>query len=166
MKYNYNKHCLNYEFEYNIDERTDIKNNIRNKDISINDIRQIALWKYNRIINIDEDVLERLNKVLQKKDITVNCKDVKDIIEDLIQSRGVGMPLASTILKFLRPDVFPIIDVRAYRALFDKKINKYTYSEYVKYCNKIYEVREVTGIDLSEIDEQLYEFDKKYNGKI
>lgn len=163
MKYDYNEHCLNYEFNYNIEE---IKDSIKNKDISINDIRKIALWKYDRIINIEEEVLVKLNKILQKKDITVNCEEVKDIIEALIESKGVGMPLASTILKFLRPDVFPIIDIRAYRALFDKKKNKFTYSEYMKYCDKIYELREMTGIDLSEIDEQLYEFDKKYNVKI
>lgn len=166
MKYDYNEHCLNYEFNYNIEERKEIKDSIKNKDISINDIRKIALWKYDRIINIEEEVLVKLNKILQKKDITVNCEEVKDIIEALIESKGVGMPLASTILKFLRPDVFPIIDIRAYRALFDKKKNKFTYSEYMKYCDKIYELREMTGIDLSEIDEQLYEFDKKYNVKI
>lgn len=76
------------------------------------------------------------------------------------------MPLASTILKFLRPDVFPIIDVRAYRALFDKKIYTYTYDKYIEYCKEIYKIRDIKGIKLSEVDEQLYMFDKDKNGKI
>lgn len=166
MRYDDNNHSLNYKFNYNLDEITEIKNKIKNEDLSINNIRQIALWKYNRIINIQEDVLKKLNETVQKENINIHCEEVKDLIEDLIKCKGVGMPLASTILKFLRPDIFPIIDVRAYRAVFDKKINKYTYSEYIEYCKRIYEISKKTGINLNEIDEQLYEFDKQYNGKI
>ena len=166
MIYDYNKYSLNYTFDYNLEEKENIKNKLNGQSLSINEIRQIALWKYNRIINIDDEILQNLTNILSEKDITVSCSLVKNIIAELLKSQGVGMPLASTILKFLRPDIFPIIDVRAYRALFDKKKRNFKYEDYENYCNKIYEIKEKTGIRLSDIDEKLYEFDKEYNGKI
>lgn len=67
--------------------------------------------------------------------------------------------MASTFLKFLRPDVFPIIDVRAYRALFGKKIKSSkssdTYKVYREYVERIYEIRDRTRtkLTLAAIDE-------------
>lgn len=166
MKYNCEEYSLEYKFEYNLTEKEDILESINRDSISIDDIRKIALWKYNRVINIEDEILEKLSKVLNDKNLSIENEDVREIVEDIIQCKGVGMPLASTILKFLRPDVFPIIDVRAYRALFDKKIYTYTYDKYIEYCKEIYKIRDIKGIKLSEVDEQLYMFDKDKNGKI
>jgi hypothetical protein len=104
-----------------------------------------------------------------KKNLRIEDAEIEEIINELIGCPGVGMPMASTFLKFLRPDVFPIIDVRAYRALFGKKIkssNSYSYIVYREYVGRIYEIRDRTKLTLSVIDEHLYCFDKEYNGKI
>ena len=76
--------------------------------------------------------------------------------------------MASAFLKFLRPDVFPIIDVRAYRALTGSVIryNSYNLDVYLRYAQRLREVARVLGKKLSEIDEQLYCFDRRYNGPI
>ena len=76
--------------------------------------------------------------------------------------------MASSILKFIRPDIFPIIDVRAYRALTGKKIysSQYNIDLYVKYVEQLKEYADKLNRPLSEMDEQLYEFDKEHNGKI
>ena len=76
--------------------------------------------------------------------------------------------MASSILKFLRPDIFPIIDVRAYRAIYGKKIysSQNTIEKYIDYVKKINVISKSLDIDLNEVDEQLYCFDKEHNGKI
>ena len=92
----------------------------------------------------------------------------KNILNKLVSSRGIGFPMASAILKFTRPDIFPIIDVRAYRALTGKKIyySQYTIDLYIKYVEQLKIYANKLNIPLSEMDEQLYEFDKEHNKKI
>lgn len=89
-------------------------------------------------------------------------------IEKLIQSDGIGFPMATTILKFIRPDIYPIIDIRAYRALYGKKISysQYSITKYIDYSKKIYTIAKQLKLPLKNIDEQLYKFDKVKNGKI
>lgn len=138
------------------------------KILMIDQIRRIALWKYDRIIEMDDDLLELLAQIKNKKELHIEDIIVKYTLERLGNSIGVGYPLASTILKFIRPDVFPIIDVRAYRALFGKKItySQYSYDVYIKYCKRIYVIREELALPLDTVDEQLYMFDKEFNGTI
>lgn len=164
-----NEHFLEYEYNYNIAEKKAIREEIEFKDnITIDEIRRIALWKYDRIIEVDHDLLEQLAELKNIRELNIEDDIVKSILESLVDSTGIGYPLASTILKFLRPDVFPIIDVRAYRALFGKKIQyqQYSYDIYVTYCKRVYEIQDKLKLPLSIIDEQLYEFDKKCNGLI
>ena len=85
--------------------------------------------------------------------------------------------MASAILKFLRPDIFPIIDIHAYRVLFQEKLpvsprpgaknfcsafEKY-FDVYLKYVKKVYEIKEKCGLDLVDVDEKLYSFDDRHN---
>lgn len=79
-------------------------------------------------------ILEKLSNILKDENIIIDNEEIRMIVEELIQCKGIGMPLYSTILKFLRPDIFPIIDVRSYRAVFGKKIYTYTYDKYIEYC--------------------------------
>lgn len=163
------KDKLDYEFDYNKEETNELNQILNfNNNISIHDLRRIALWKLNRILNVSESLIEEINDLVDKKDISIDDFEVKSIIERLVDCNGIGYPLASTILKFLRPDVFPIIDVRAYRALFGKKLyySSYSFNVYKKYVKRIYEIRDDLGIELYEVDQQLYCFDKEVNGKI
>jgi hypothetical protein len=61
-----------------------------------------------------------------------------------------------------------MIDVRAYRALYGKKIssNQYSIELYTSYVKETYKIAKKFNIKLDEIDEQLYKFDKEENGKI
>jgi hypothetical protein len=158
-----------YKFSYN-DKETEALHKLLNKDdsISVDKLRRASLWKLNRVLDIPETTINKLQKLVDKKELSIHDEAIEEIIDELLTCSGVGMPMASTFLKFLRPDVFPIIDVRAYRAIFGKKINysSYTYKVYREYVEKIYEIQERTNLDLAAIDEQLYSFDKEHNGKI
>ena len=76
--------------------------------------------------------------------------------------------MASAILKFINPNLFPIIDVRAYRALMGIKpyYGTYSYEKYMEYSEMLMVMAKDQSKPLREIDEQLYSFDKEYNGAI
>lgn len=160
---------LDFDFLYNPEETTFLQEQMRGKsDVSIDDIRRMALWKLDRIIDVSNETLECLHKISNDESISIQSELVFETIKRLINSNGIGFPMASAILKFLRPDIFPIIDVRAYRAVYGKKIysSQYSIEKYIDYVKKIYEISEKLQIELKEVDEQLYCYDKKYNGKI
>jgi len=58
--------------------------------------------------------------------------------------------------RFIKPDIFPIIDVRAYRALTGKKpyYATYSYDEYVKYTKELMRLADLdSDRTLREMDE-------------
>lgn len=168
-KFNLESDSLEYEFDYNKDDTDDLHRELNfAASVSIDQIRKVALWKYNRIISIDDSLLEKLGKLSEEKILKITDPSVKEIIDEMVGSRGIGFPLASAVLKFLNPNVFPIIDVRAYRALTGKKPNSqtYTYKKYIDYALALMNIAKTTNKKLREIDEQLYCFDEKMNGKI
>lgn len=172
MKFNIKKDKLNYSFDYNTNETNSLKEifwEIReNKNLSINHLRRISLWKINRVLEVSAELIEKLDYLAKDKSVSIYDDNVKKIIIDLTNSNGIGFPMASAILKFIRPDIFPIIDIRAYRAIFNKKLyySQYSIDLYYDYVKEIYSIRDSLKLPLDKIDEQLYEFDKQYNGKI
>ncbi len=161
---------LNFDFSYNSDETKELHKIFNNKsDVSINDLRRIYLWKLNRVLNISDETIEKLQQISINSNLTIEDALVKEVIDDLVnKSEGVGYPMASTFLKFIRPDIFPIIDVRAYRALTGKKIHSYMYKYdlYIVYVKELMQIAKKYNRPLSEIDEQLYCYDKEHNKEI
>jgi hypothetical protein len=161
------EHKLDFHFNYNMVETSALHELLNNDDaVTLDKLRRASLWKLNRILHIPEITINKLQQLAVKENLCIEDAEVEEIINDLMDCPGVGMPMASTFLKFLRPDIFPITDVRAYRALFGKKINSYSYNIYRDYVKRIYEISDIKGLNLSAIDEQLYCFDKEHNGKI
>ena len=101
---------LNYEFNYNEMETSLLKNKMERKQtITMDDLRRISLWKLNRTLNVKSDTLEKLEMISMSNDMTIESKFIQDTIKELVNSDGIGFPMASSILKFIRPDLFPII---------------------------------------------------------
>ena len=160
---------LKFQFEYNPIETQKLSNAMNKKqDITVDDLRRIALWKLDRVLEVNDETIQNLQTIANSDNIKFNSSFSKETIEMLVNSDGIGFPMASAILKFIRPDIYPIIDVRAYRALYGKKISysQYTLSKYLDYCEKIYEISKYMNLKINEVDEQLYMFDKTHNGKI
>lgn len=109
------------DYDYN-EQETAALDNLSRFDIRITPdlLRRITLWKLDRVLEIDEKsclVLESMRKYKQFDD---NCKEAtRNVLSVLFEQKGVGLPMASTYLRFINPEVFPIIDVRALRAAFD-----------------------------------------------
>jgi|TARA_Y100000310_G_scaffold191025_1_gene191036 hypothetical protein len=172
VQFDITKDKLDYDFSYNASETNNLKNlfsEIRdNKTLTINNLRRVSLWKIDRVLEISEKLIKKLDYLAKDKSANIFDDNIKKIIVNLTNSNGVGFPMASAILKFLRPDIFPIIDIRSYRAIFNKKLysSQYSIDVYYNYVKEIYLIRDKLKLPLDKIDEQLYEFDKKHNGKI
>jgi hypothetical protein len=164
---------LSFEFKYNLKEKeklNEIANRNGNVDIEI--LRRIALWKLDRVLEVSCATLERLQSLATDDHLRANSEATQSLIMELLDCAGVGLPMASTILKFLRPDIFPIIDVRAYRALYGKKVYFSQLSDdrkielYLQYVSDVGAISQKLNRPLKDIDEQLYEFDRIHNEKI
>lgn len=163
------KDKLDYSFSYNHEETAELHKKLNGAvAITEDDLRRVSLWKLDRVLSVSEETLEKLQKLSQEKSVTLRDELVKETIELLVLSQGIGFPMASAILKFINPSVFPIIDVRAYRALTGKKpyYNTYTYDKYMEYAEALHSLSKKLKRPLREMDEQLYCFDEDVNGKI
>ena len=154
-------------FTYQPDETNALKE-CNFESISMDEIRRIALWKINRTIDVPKDVLEKLQNLKKDKKLKAANINSREAILALVKCKGIHYPMASAILKFLRPDIYPIIDVRAYRVLEGKKIrtDQYTIDIYLSYIEKINKIASVNNLKIAAVDEQLYELDKILNGNI
>ncbi len=80
---------------------------------------EIVLWKLGRFPEVEDSLIEDL-KTVSKLEPKGHMK-ARDLISRLLRSPGIALPMASTILRFLNPGTFQIIDERAYRVLFPGK---------------------------------------------
>lgn len=160
-------HQLAYEFDYNTEETNSLREQ-NYETVSIDDLRRIALWKINRVLDIPEETLQELRALATTTPLVVESPASQTALRALTSSGGVGFPMASAFLKFIRPDVFPIMDVRAYRALTGKKLrsHQYTLEMYVDYAQELRRLAARLEVSLQQMDEQLYCFDKDHNGSI
>ena len=157
------------DFEYS--EVTDDLDNLQNEDFNISTIRQITLWKLDRYVSLDKKVIKKINDL---KSLTeFDEKKTRDILNDLLDCEGVGLPMASTYLRFRNPHVYQIIDARAYRAAFDYEVNEVLSSSdksklidiYIEYIEKLREIAQKgyhgLSVKFEDLDRFLYVIDKK-----
>ena len=159
-------------------------------------INQIVLWKVQRQVFFkDESLLDDIMKLGKEKGLTRKSilkkhkEKVTNIIIRMLKCQGIRLPMASTILHFFYPNVFLIIDqrayrvVKAYRAVKEGELNKaiqYTkklqscskedacadvYLDYMDACNKYYENHNF-GFKFSELDRFTYQLDIKAGNKV
>jgi thermostable 8-oxoguanine DNA glycosylase len=168
-RFNAEVDALNFIFSYNDTETTELHAQLNGStSITEDDLRRVSLWKSDRVLSVSPETLQKLNELSTKEGVTLKDALAKEVIEKLVLSQGIGFPMASAILKFINPSVFPIIDVRAYRALTGEKpyYGTYSYEKYIDYAEKISALAKKLDRPLREIDEQLYCYDQKHNGEI
>ena len=138
---------------------------------------KIVLWKLNRYPYISVHLIEELKGISNMK----NHSEAREMIKELLKTRGIRLPMASAILRFLNPRIFQIIDDRAYRALLPGK-PKYptkpqkitnTYIEksidiYFEYLERIREISKSSpkNFPFEEADRILYQLDIELGNKI
>lgn len=158
---------LDFNFDYNPVETAALRNRTY-ENLTIEDIRRFALWKLDRVVDVPDGLLSRLRSLAETNPLTARAAEAINVINDLVACDGIGYPMASAFLKFIRPDVFPIIDIRAYRALKGVRLRHHQYNTelYLEYVDRIRDISVQRHVPLAVVDEQLYCFDKQHNGKI
>lgn len=168
---------FSYESEDNITSRIknlDKANSQNNRDI----INAIVLWKINRSVEISNDTLNLLNSLDYLKTPLEAVKDaqVHKVIMELLSSKGIKLAVASAILHFYYPQIFPIIDQRSYRELMQEEYPSYLSKDknkkylklYLAYIEKCYEfnVQQCPNILFEYVDKVLYQIDKEKGNKV
>ena len=143
-----------------------------NRDI----INEIVLWKMNRRPQVEEkliDAIYRLKKIETPIE-AANSEITKQVLEMLLLTKGMQLPMASTVLHFYFPNIYPIIDQRAYRELYGndypKNITKMKlfvelYLKYIVDCYH-YQQERCPEIPFAKIDKVLYQIDKEKGLKV
>lgn len=93
---------------------TDELDQLKPAQVDFETILKIVLWKVNRFPYINEDQVKKLKEVSN----FTEHKQAEVLLKELLMIEGIALPMASTILRFINPNVFQIIDERAYRVLF------------------------------------------------
>lgn len=157
-----------YKFQPALTKRLD---NLENASIDQSLINEIVLWKVNRYVCLGDENIEQLKELKGLK--AGEHKKGNEILKALLDVNGVDLPMASTILRFINPKVFQIIDRHAYRAVYGKKYPLYQATQterkislYFDYIFDLMELCKSKGLAFTTIDRLLYIFDKKKNGKL
>jgi hypothetical protein len=101
-----------YHYQPELTEKLDALNA---EDFDHQALLEIVLWKLNRFPRLEPSLLEELRGIGDFKPKA--HREADTVLRKLLASPGIRLPMASTILRFLNPEVFQIIDDRAYRVL-------------------------------------------------
>lgn len=137
---------------------------------------EIVLWKLNRFPHLEDGLLDSLREVAKLK--PREHQQAAPQLRSLLQCPGIALPMASTVLRFLRPDVFQIIDDRVYRivhpgrAKYPTKPPKLSEaylatsaSIYFDYLDALH-AQACETLPFSEADRILYQLDIRLGNKI
>ena len=141
-------------------------------------LMEMVLWKVNRYPQIAPSLMIELKGVvgLEPKE----HRKAAAVLSALLNCHGIRLPMASTLLRFLNPQVFQIIDNRVFRVIFphrcsypDKPTSKAKLKTYVSESISIYfeyldELHKHASENLPfyQADRILYVLDRKLNNKI
>ena len=139
-------------------------------DFDQNTINEIVLWKVNRYVSLDTKTIELINGI--KNDAQLNEELTRKILRRLLETKGVRLAMASTILRFRNPKIYQIIDQRVYRFIYGEEL-KYPLNDidkqieiYLDYLQKLKEVCEKYNIMFEKADRIFYSMDKIHNKSI
>ncbi len=162
-----------YSYQRELTQKLDALNP---EDLNIETFYEIVLWKLNRFPHIDSTLLGELRTVAGIA--PTSHRQAQAVLRQLLQSQGIALPMASTILRFLNPAAFQIIDDRVYRIVCPGK-TKYPAKpvnlneRYLATCESIYfEYLDLLHslasdkLPFASADRILYELDIKLGNRI
>lgn len=158
---------VNYKYQLELTSKLDGLDDDFNQEI----INEIVLWKVNRYSFLDDEKFSVLNKI-NKEDLILDVELTTEILTKFLNTKGIQLPMASTILRFKNPNIYQIIDQRVYRFVYGIEMPKYFSSIekqidfYIEYLQKLKQVCIEKGIDFNLSDRIIYELDKLHNKEI
>jgi hypothetical protein len=157
--------------DYNYQDELTIELDSFEGDFDQNLINKIVLWKINRYAQLDEETIQLLNGILPSEQEIDKEKTIA-VLTALLKTPGVGIPMASTILRFRNSNIYQIIDQRAYRILYGEELKLSVIKTekkieiYLDYLERLKAFCISSGKDFSKSDRFLYVKDKKLNKEL
>jgi hypothetical protein len=160
-----------YKYQSELTEKLDdLSKQKPAKNLTQNIVNEIVLWKVDRYAGLTSNALKLLNEIkpsARKRDDHLT----RAILEELLQkdkNKGVGLPMASTLMRFRNPKIYQIIDRRAYRFLTGEDLKlPYSVPEQIElYSKYLKDLEKFSKKDFAHLDRILYLSDKELNGKI
>lgn len=159
------QHKQAYKYQKDLTEKLDTLDT----DFDQNILNEVVLWKVNRYAQFDDNTLLELNKI-KKTDKNLDIDLTKSLLLKLLDTTGVRLAMASTILRFKNPNIYQIIDQRVYRFIYpDKDLTKLTTNKeiqvevYLQYLIDLKKICEDYNIPFELSDRILYSLDKDLN---
>lgn len=138
------------------------------EDFTQETINEIVLWKVNRYSELNPETLNLLNQI-SKEDKEIKADLTKELLRKLLDTPGIRLPMASTILRFKNPNIYQIIDQRAYRFLRNEDLKNYfsnieqQIEYYLEYLSELRIKCDEKKIPFEIADQVLYQLDKEKN---
>lgn len=163
----------NYTYQPELTSKLD---RLQASDLNTETFYEIVLWKLNRFPQFDDALLESLKGVasLAPKE----HRQAEAQLRALLQCQGIALPMASTVLRFLNPATFQIIDDRVYRIVqpgrtkYPTKPQKFgesylaqSVSIYFDYLDALHE-HACEALPFADADRILYQLDIDLGNKI
>lgn len=155
---------VNYKYQLELTSKLDDLNGNFNQEI----INEIVLWKVNRYSFLDDEAFTLLN-LIDKKNEVLDVELTTQILTKLLNTKGVQLAMASTILRFKNPNIYQIIDQRVFRFINGYNLPVYFSSIekqielYIDYLQKLKQVCTEKEIEFRLSDRIIYELDKLHN---
>jgi HEAT repeat protein len=120
---------------------------------------EVCAWKTVRIrpkvaANSEAAVVDATGRALSAAEEEVR-------ISALLELAGVGVPTASTLLYFVFPDDYPILDVRALESLGVKPRSVYPVGFWLDYLSACRTLAGRAGVDIRTLDKALWQHSKE-----
>jgi hypothetical protein len=120
-----------YKYQPTLSERLD---KVKCEPLNREALYEIVLWKLNRFPQIDDALISEVNEA--RKILSGKHRQAESLLGKLLNCRGVQLPMASTILRFVNPSTFQIVDDRTFRILRERLIWKKYPSKPIKPTKK------------------------------
>ena len=104
-----------YDYQPKLTKKLDALNS---DDFNREALYEIILWKLNRFPQIDDELLVKIQTLSKLKPKA--HRSSKETLKELLACHGIRLPMASTILRFINPSTFQIIDDRVVRVLCEE----------------------------------------------
>jgi len=152
-----------FEYQKILTPKLDARKNDFNQEI----INEIVLWKVNRYAELSDDLLALINKI-SPNDLVIDETLTREVLEGLLNTAGVRLAMASTILRFKNSHIYQIIDQRVYRYVYGECV-KYPYNKekqvdfYLDYLKILRKKCKECNVPFEHSDRILYLADKEKN---
>ena len=177
-KSDYKKEVIKYKKEgFDYQKELTVKLDKTKSQFNQELLNEIVLWKVNRYALFNSTLINEINTISSWK--VLNKEKTRKILTSLLKTKGVPLAMASTILRFRNPNIFQIIDQRAYRVITgdplklsqiketsrETTINKQI-DVYIEYLEEIREKCKKLDVDFDDADRVLYIIDKNINKSV